>query len=101
MPVVSEIPVTPMKIPAIIQPMVPKTRTTGKVLSTFARLWKAMLLVSACGTNHKITAPARCITAITFCEAKKRSTSIPSTNGERIDAIGPAEKASPISSDIS
>ena len=47
-----------------------------------------------------MAAPARCITAITFCEAKKRSTSIPSTNGERIDAIGPAEKASPISSDM-
>jgi hypothetical protein len=31
-------PVTPMKMPATIQPMVPNTRTTGKVLSTFARL---------------------------------------------------------------
>ncbi len=27
--------------------MVPNTRTTGKVLSTLARLWKAILLVSA------------------------------------------------------
>jgi hypothetical protein len=34
---------TPMQIPAIIQPMVPNTRTTGKVLSTLARLWKAIL----------------------------------------------------------
>ncbi|MOA31521.1 hypothetical protein D3C78_1526830 [compost metagenome] len=40
-------PVTPINTPATIQPIVPNTRTTGNVLSTLFRLWKAMLFVSA------------------------------------------------------
>jgi len=55
---------------------------------------------NADGINHRITAPARFITAMTFCEGKNRSTSMPSTKGDRIEAIGPAEKASPINNDI-
>ncbi|MNC75889.1 hypothetical protein D3C75_1274990 [compost metagenome] len=43
------------------------------------------------GISHNNPAPIRCSTPSTFCDAKKRSTSMPSTNGDRIEAIGPVE----------